>query len=159
MSSTVNLLVRKTVTVNAPQEHAFRVFTEGMGTWWPMDSHHTGDQPAVDVVVEPRAGGRWYELAADGSEDQWGRVLAWDPSDRVVLAWHLSMSFEFDPEPDRATEVEVRFIPEGPSRTRVKLEHRQLERFGDKSEDMRAVFDGPGGWGQVLAHFEEAAAA
>ena len=84
------LAVKKSVTVNAPQKHVFTVFTEGHGSWWPLETHHIGAQTPETVIIEPRAGGRWFERAADGTECDWGRVLLWEPFDRLILSWKLS---------------------------------------------------------------------
>jgi hypothetical protein len=91
-----------TVQVEAPQPHAFDVFTSRFGSWWPME-HHIGSEPAVDVIIEPRVGGRWFERAADGSECEWGRVLEWDAPERIVLAWQLNPEFDYDPDPAMGT--------------------------------------------------------
>lgn len=150
------LAVRQTVTVEAPLERAFAVFTEGLDSWWPLATHAIGAQPAVAVVVEPRPGGRWYERAADGSECDWGRVLAWEPPHRLVLAWEVSADWQHDP--GLVTEVEVRFHAEHADRTRVELEHRGLEAYADRAGDMRDTFDSPGGWPGLLERFAGAAA-
>ncbi|HEX5900861.1 MAG TPA: SRPBCC family protein [Solirubrobacteraceae bacterium] len=150
------LAVRQTVTVEAPPERAFAVFTEGLDSWWPLATHAIGAQPAVAVVVEPRPGGRWYERAADGSECDWGRVLAWEPPHRLVLAWEISADWQHDP--GLVTEVEVRFHAEDADRTRVELEHRGLEAYADRAGDMRDTFDSPGGWPGLLERFAGAAA-
>jgi len=148
MSGETMLGVRRAVVVDVPVERAFRVFTEEMGRWWPLDTHHTNPAGAVTAVVEPRVGGRWFERAEDGSEADWGRVLAWEPPDRLLLAWHLSPEWRFDPE--RASEVEVRFLPEGPSSTRGELEHRKFEVYGAEAEKVRAVLEQPNAWTGVL---------
>jgi len=156
MSATVqDILVRKSVVVNAPQEHVFRTFTERIDTWWPR-AHHIGGKEPFTAILEPRAGGRWYERAGDGTECNWGRVLAWDPPARLLLAWDINAQFQY--EANLGTEVEVRFVPEGPGKTRVTLEHRKLERFGDKAEMMRALFDSDEAWIQTLQQFAAAAA-
>jgi len=148
-------VVRKTVTVNVPQAHAFRVFTEQHGQWWPLATHKLGKQPAETAVIEPRVGGRWFERAADGTECDWGRVKVWDPPARLVLIWQISADWR----PDKAiqTEVEVRFVAEGAERTTVHLEHRKLEDYGDQAEMMRSIFDSEGGWGGILQRFANAA--
>ena len=148
--------VRKSVTVRATQERAFEVFTAGFGDWWPLASHHTGGEEAVTAVVEPRAGGRWFERAASGAESDWGRVLVWEPPSRVVFAWHLDADFHFDPDPEKATEVEVRFVEDGDS-TRVELEHRLLERFAARAPETRRALDGDGGWLGILGEFAKIA--
>jgi uncharacterized protein YndB with AHSA1/START domain len=147
--------VRKSILVKAPPERAFEVFTAGIGRWWPR-SHHIGKAELQDAIIEPRAGGRWYERGADGRECDWGRVLAWEPPQRLVLAWQISADWQYDP--NLVTEVEVRFTPEGEG-TRVDLEHRNLERFGDKAEIVRGQIESEGGWGLILHNFAQAAAA
>jgi uncharacterized protein YndB with AHSA1/START domain len=146
--------VTKTVTVEASREIAFRVFTEKMSAWWPAD-HHIGKSPLVAVVVEPRVSGRWYERGADGSECEWGRVLAWEPPNRIVLAWQLDASFAFDKTFE--TELEVRFTSVNATETRVDLEHRNLDRYGDKLAAMIEAFDSKRGWELSLAAFAAAA--
>lgn len=152
--------VRREVTVKAPLERAFSVFTEGMATWWPHDSHHVGPTPA-DAVLEPFEGGRCYARAHDGTETDWGRVLAWEPPGRVVFAWLLTPQWEYEPDPARASEVEVRFADAGDGRTVVELEHRGFERYAAGGEEMRSQVDAAGGWGALMdrygAAFGEAA--
>ena len=89
--------VRKVVTVKAPPAVAWRVFTERMGTWWPLAHYKIGKAKAVDAVIEPRVGGRWYERGDDGSTCDWGRVLAWEPPSRLVLSWDISADWQYDP--------------------------------------------------------------
>ncbi len=159
MSTTALEAVRQAVTVDVPVERAFDVFTAEMGSWWPLETHHIGEQAAETAVVEPRAGGRWFERAADGSECDWGRVLAWEPPTRVVFAWHLDAEWGFDPDPAHASEVEIRFIPEGDATTRVELEHRGIERHGAGAVTIRDAVSGPGGWSGLLDLYKEATAA
>jgi uncharacterized protein YndB with AHSA1/START domain len=155
MTETVaNILVRKSMVVNAPASHVFTVFTERQDTWWPQ-AHHIGACAEFTAIVEPRVGGRWYERGKDGSECNWGRVLAWEPPKRLVMTWDISSEWKYDPS--LATEVEIKFIAEGPERTRVELEHRKLEHYGDKAEMMRALFDGPEAWEGMLKLFAKAA--
>src|SRR5690349_9058961 len=132
------LAVRRSVVVETSRERAFYVFTEGMTSWWPIDSHTIGDRPMAEAVMEPRSGGRWYERADDGSECDWGRVIAWEPPDRVVLEWQISADWKADPSIH--TEIEVRFTAEGDGRTRVDLEHRGLESFGERAQQMHEIF-------------------
>ncbi len=141
--------VRKTITVKAPPARAFEVFTARMIRWWRPD-HHIGKSPMQDVVLEPRVGGRWYEVGEDGSVCEWGKVLAWDPPRRLILAWQLNHDWQYDP--DFVTELEVRFAAEGDG-TRVDLEHRNLERFGDHVAGVRRALDAPGGWMGALEAF------
>lgn len=160
MSSTEtkpSLRVRKVVTVAAPREIAFEVFTAEMSSWWPLQSHHIGKANAVAAVIEPRVGGRWFERGEDGSECEWGRVLAYDPPSGLVLSWEISAEWQHDAR--LKTVVEVRFIAEGAGKTRVELEHRDLESFGARAEEMRAIFDSAGGWGGMLESYAKAASA
>lgn len=87
--------VRKSVTVNAAPERAFKVFNERMGAWWPHQNS-IGSAPIADVVIEPRIGGRWFERGEDGSESEWGKVLAWNPPSGLVLAWQINGEWAFD---------------------------------------------------------------
>lgn len=145
--------IRKSLRVRAPQERAFRTFTQAMGSWW-IKGHSLIPAGQRDVVIEPRDGGRWYETGEDGSEQMWGRVLEWDPPARVMLAWQLNGDWRYDP--DFETTVEVRFVPDG-DHTLVEFEHRDLERFGDKADAVRGDYESgmDGGWGQLLARFQE----
>jgi uncharacterized protein YndB with AHSA1/START domain len=149
--------LRKVVSVKVPPAVAWRLFTERMGSWWPLDTHKIGKAKAVDAVIEPRVGGRWYERGDDGSTCDWGRVLSWEPHSRLVLSWEISADWQHDPH--LKTEVEVRFIAEGKEGTRVELEHRHLDRYGARRDEMRGIFDSEGGWSGLLASFSRAAAA
>jgi uncharacterized protein YndB with AHSA1/START domain len=146
--------VRRSIQVGVPRERAFDVFTAGIGRWWPK-THHIGAADIDTLVIERREGGRWFERGVDGSECEVGKVLVWDPPARLVLAWQLTPEFKYDP--DLITEVEVQFIAEGANATRVELEHRNLERFGDRVDAMREKIDGPGGWGDLLQLFAQSA--
>jgi len=155
MSVTVqHILVLKSVVVNAPRDHVFKTFTERIDTWWPR-AHHIGGKEPFKAILEPRAGGRWFERADDGSECNWGRVLDWDPPRRLLLTWDINAQWQY--QEGFGSEVEVRFEAEGPERTRVVLEHRNLERFGDKAEMMRAMFDSPDAWQGTLGALARAA--
>jgi uncharacterized protein YndB with AHSA1/START domain len=155
-SGAAEMVVRKTFVVNAPQAHTFSVFTEGFGTWWPLASHHIGKADAQTAVIEPHAGGRWFERGVDGSECDWGRVLVWAPPDRIVLSWEINPDWQHDRT--LSTEVEVRFIAEGEESTRVEFEHRNLDRFGEKAESMYAILGSDSGWTGILEAFAEHAA-
>jgi uncharacterized protein YndB with AHSA1/START domain len=144
--------VRRSVTVRAPRERAFEVFTTGMSSWWPRESHHISDRPAAEVVMEPRPGGRWFERDAEGGECDWGFVTEWEPPGRVLLAWHLTPEWDFDPDPANATEVEVTFTPTDGG-TRVELEHRGFEKHGAPGTKMRESVSSSGGWQELLDLF------
>ena len=136
--------VRRAVTVERPLEDAFRVFTEGLGTWWPVATHSIARDAVESVVMEGRAGGRLYERTTGGAENDWGRMLVWEPPRRVAFEWHIT---------GVPTEVEVRFTPEG-ERTRVELEHRGFERLED-GEARRDSYNN--GWVTVLGRYAAAA--
>jgi uncharacterized protein YndB with AHSA1/START domain len=146
--------VKKTLTVAAAPQKAFEVFTAGFDRWWPR-SHSIGEAPLKTAVIEPRRGGRWYGLLENGTEAEWGDVLAWEPPERLLLAWRIGADWKYDP--DLLTEVEVLFTPEGAG-TRVNLEHRLLENMGAEGEGARASFDSEGGWGGLLQMFAAEAA-
>jgi uncharacterized protein YndB with AHSA1/START domain len=143
--------VRKVLSIKASPEVAWRVFTQQLGAWWPLDKYKIGKAKAVDAVIEPREGGRWYECGDDGSTCEWGRVLAWEPPKRLVLSWDISADWQ--PDPSLKTEIEIRFVPEGKDGTRVELEHRHLDRYGARRDEMRRIFDSEGDWGRLLQMF------
>ncbi len=134
--------VTTTVDVEAPAEHAFRVFTEGIGTWWNPD-HHILRAELAEMVFEPYVGGNIIDRGVDGSECRWSRVLAYDPPHRVCFSWDISLTWQVETDPAKTSEVEVTFTPEGEGRTRVVLTHRHLDRHGDGWENMRDAV-GPG---------------
>jgi uncharacterized protein YndB with AHSA1/START domain len=133
------------VVVDVPVDRAFAVFTEQMGDWWNPD-HHIIEAPLSHMVFEPRVGGNVYDVGVDGSECRWSRVLAYEPPTRVVFSWDINLQWKRETDPERTSEVEVRFTPEGGDRTRVELEHRNLDRHGDGWENMRGAVGSPGGW-------------
>lgn len=146
--------VRRAVTVKASPARAFEVFTARVGAWWPK-SHHIGKLEPETVVIEPRPGGRWFERAPDGTECDIGKVLVWEPPSRLVLAWQLNSRFQY--QSDLITEVELRFAGDGAGATRVELEHRNLERFGEGAAATRDRIGAPGGWPLILDAFAAAA--
>ena len=148
--------VRRTIEVNASQAKAFDVFTRKTSAWWPKQ-HHIGKAPLAEAIIETKVGGRWYERGEDGTECEWGRVLAWNPPHGVTLAWQLNASFQYDRS--FVTEVEVTFVPLADGRTRVELEHRNLERYGDAAEKVRGQIGADAGWGPILQSFGAAASA
>jgi uncharacterized protein YndB with AHSA1/START domain len=144
--------VRRTVTVNASVEKAFKVYTEGFSSWWPAQ-HHIGTADLAEAVLEPRLGGRWYERCVDGSECDWGRVLAYEPPGRLLLSWQIDGNWQIDPDPAKGSEIEVIFTDLGDGRTRVDVEHRALERHGATAAGVRAGVDGADGWTMLLERF------
>jgi uncharacterized protein YndB with AHSA1/START domain len=148
--------IRMEIVVEAPIERAFRVFTEDFDRVKPRE-HNMLDVEIAETVFEPRAGGRVFDRGADGSEFQWARVLAYEPPNRVVFSWDISLQWQLETDPGKTSEVEVRFHAEGPNRTRVELEHRNLSRHGDGWDAMRAAVDSPDGWQRGLDAFVSAA--
>ncbi|HEY7662520.1 MAG TPA: SRPBCC family protein [Xanthobacteraceae bacterium] len=156
MDKTITIVpVRKSIRVNAGQARAFDVFTSGLGRWWPRNAT-IGKPPMKTVVLEPRLGGRWYELSEDGSQADVGKVVIWEPPQRFVVSWDLSS--EWKPDTTASSEVEVTFTAEGAQATLVELEHRKFERMGaEGGAKMRKDVDG--GWPRMLEHFKRAAEA
>jgi uncharacterized protein YndB with AHSA1/START domain len=149
-------IVRKTVTVRASPARAFAVFTEGIDTWWPR-SHHIGEGPLAETVIEPRVGGLCYGRSADGTVCPWGTVLAWEPPDRLAFAWQITGEWKYEPDLAKSSEVEVRFTRVDASQTRVDLEHRHFERHGAGADAMRTSVDSENGWGHILELFSRKA--
>lgn len=136
----------KTVRVKATPARAFEVFTSNAQSWWNPSHSINPTKSAIDkIVLEPKVGGRWYERGADGSECEWGHVKVWEPPKRVVIVWQINSQWTYDE--NLHTEVEVRFEPKG-SETVVTLEHRFLERLGEKASQMREGMNS--GWGGQL---------
>ncbi|HEV7321650.1 MAG TPA: SRPBCC family protein [Ensifer sp.] len=142
--------VVKSVTVSAPPERAFEIFVAHMGDWW-LKTHSLTASGQKTVVVEPRAGGRWYEIGQSGEEKEWGRVLAYEPPRRILFAWQLNADWDFDP--DFRTEVELTFVRTADGGTTVRLEHRDLQNYGAKAEEARKSLDSEGGWAGLLGAF------
>jgi uncharacterized protein YndB with AHSA1/START domain len=128
----------KSISVSRTPEEAFRIYTEGIATWWPLDTHSPSGKPET-IVMETHEGGRLYERTTDDKEVEWGEILVWDPPHRLVHSWHLGRPI--------ATEVELRFTPEGDG-TVVELIHRGWERHGEYAANLRASYDT--GWDFVF---------
>src|ERR1700686_1770849 len=144
--------VRHSVVVEAPIEKAFTLFTRDFGRFKPPEHNMLGVEIA-ETVFEPRVGGYLYDRGVDGSECRWARVLAYEPPNRVVFSWDINLQWKLETDPEKASEVEVRFVAEGANRTRVELEHRKLERHGDGWEQMRDAVGSPGGWNSGMQKF------
>ena len=153
-TQTANTSVTSSVVVDAPIEKAFSVFTDGIATWWSPD-HHVLQTELAEMVFEPREGGFIYDRGVDGSECRWARVLVYQPPHRLVFSWDISLQWQIELDPTRTSEVDVRFTAEGPSRTRVELEHRHIDRHGDGWEQMRDAVGSPDGWAVGLRRFGE----
>lgn len=146
--------VRQSIVVEAPIERAFRVFTEEFGSFKPRE-HNLLSVPIAETVFEARVGGHVYDRGADGSECRWARVLAYEPPNRVLLSWDISPRWQIETDPAKTSEWEVRFTAEAPSRTRVDLEHRYLERHGEGWEGERDGVAGDQGWPLYLKRFAD----
>ena len=146
--------VQASIVVEAPIERAFTVFTEDFDKIKPRE-HNMLSVDIAETVLEGREGGAIYDRGVDGSECRWARVLAYEPPDRTVISWDINTRWQLETDHERTSEVEVRFISEGPHRTRVELEHRNLERHGDGWEQMRDAVGSPEGWGAGLKAFAE----
>jgi uncharacterized protein YndB with AHSA1/START domain len=144
--------IRHEIVVQAPIARAFSVFTDDFGSFKPPE-HNMLSVEIAETVFEPRAGGRVYDRGTDGSECQWARVLAYEPPDRVVISWDINPRWQIETNVEKTSEVEVRFIAEAPDRTRVELEHRNLDRHGDGWESIRDGVDGADGWPLYLQRF------
>jgi uncharacterized protein YndB with AHSA1/START domain len=142
--------VRTSVVVEAPVDRAFHVFTEEIGSWWDPD-HHLIEAEFVEMVFETRVGGTIYDRGVDGSECHWARVLEFEPPNRFVISWDINVDWELETDHERTSAVEVRFSEQGPNRTLVELEHRNLERHGEGWEGMRDAVGGENGWNSGLA--------
>jgi uncharacterized protein YndB with AHSA1/START domain len=149
---------RHSIVVEAPIERAFSVFTDGFGTFKPRE-HNLLQVDIAETVFETHVGGNIYDRGVDGSECRWARVLAYEPPDRVLFSWDISPQWQIETDPDKTSEVEVRFIAEAPDRTRVELEHRNLDRHGPGWEAERDGVAGDGGWPLYLERFAEQAGA
>lgn len=145
-------VVKKNVVVNASRDRAFEVFTERFGDFKPPE-HNLLLAPLTETVFELSVGGHIFDRAADGSECRWARVLVFDPPDRVVFSWDISPTWQLEPNLDQTSEVEVRFVPETPERTRVELTHRNIERHGPGWEGVAEGVGGDNGWPLYLDRF------
>ena len=152
MTQTAAAVVRMHIMVEAPPDKAFAVFTERLGDFKPPE-HNLLAVPIAETVFEPRVGGHIYDRGTDGSECRWARVLAFEPPRRVVFSWDIGPTWQLETEPENTSEVEVRFIAETSDRTRVELEHRNIDRHGP---GWQAVADGVGhdqGWPLYLERY------
>jgi uncharacterized protein YndB with AHSA1/START domain len=148
--------VRTQIVVDVPIERAFSIFTEKFDSIKPRE-HNMLAVEIAETVFEPREGGRIYDRGVDGTECQWARVLAFEPPSRVVFSWDITPHWQIESDPDKTSEVEVRFISETPERTRVELEHRNLDRHGEGWEGMREGVRSGDGWPLYLERFAELA--
>jgi uncharacterized protein YndB with AHSA1/START domain len=159
MTQTEAPVVRHQVVVNVPVERAFAVFTERFGDFKPRE-HNLMAVPIAETVFEPRVGGHIYDRAEDGTECRWARILAYEPPNRVRFSWDISPRWQVETDPEQTSEVEVTFVAEASDRTRLELEHRNLDRHGPGWESVREGVGGDQGWPLYLSRyaalFEEA---
>jgi uncharacterized protein YndB with AHSA1/START domain len=144
--------VQTSIVVEAPIERAFSVFTDGFGSFKPPD-HNLLEVEIAETVFETHVGGNIYDRGVDGSECRWARVLEFEPPNRVVFSWDISAQWQIETDRDKTSEVEVRFIAEAPDRTRVELEHRNLDRHGEGWQAERDAVGGDQGWPLYLDRF------
>ncbi len=154
MTETDAQVVRRQIVVEAPIEQAFVAFTDRFGDFKPPE-HNLLSAPIAETVFEPRVGGHIYDRGSDGTECRWARVLAYEPPDRLLFTWDISPQWQIESDPDKTSEVEVRFISETPERTRVELEHRNLDRHGPGWEAVRDGVDNDEGWPLYLARYAD----
>jgi uncharacterized protein YndB with AHSA1/START domain len=152
MTQTAAPVVHRQIVVDAPIEQAFTVFTDRFGDFKPPE-HNLLASPIAETVFEPRVGGHIYDRAIDGSECRWARVLAYEPPDRVVFSWDIGPQWQIEPEHENTSEVEVRFVAETPHRTRVELEHRNIDRHGPGWQSVADGVADDAGWPLYLARY------
>ncbi|WP_378741959.1 SRPBCC family protein [Nocardia brasiliensis] len=145
-------------TVAMSVEKAFAFFTGSFGSWWPS-AYHIGQAEMADAILEPQVGGRWYEVGVDGSECDWGRVLEWEPPNRILVTWQINGYWQFDPDPAHASEIEFRFTADGPEQTSVTLEHRHLDRLVAGQAVHDTIVEQGGGYSTILEVFAKTAEA
>jgi uncharacterized protein YndB with AHSA1/START domain len=152
MTRGADTVVRRQIVVQAPIDKAFAVFTTGFGDFKPPE-HNLLAAPIAETVFEPRVGGHIYDRGTDGTECRWARVLVYEPPDRVVFSWDIGPTWQLESEPDNTSEVEVRFVAETTERTRVELEHRNIDRHGPGWEAVRDGVGHDGGWPLYLDRY------
>ena len=145
-------IVRRQIVVEAPIKQAFTVFTDRFGDFKPPE-HNLMASPITETVFEPHVGGHIFDRALDGSECHWARALAYEPPNRVVFSWDISPYWQIETDPERTSEVEVRFIAETDQRTRLELEHRNIDRHGPGWEGVRDGVDNDAGWPLYLTRY------
>ena len=157
-SPAADTAVRTSTVVSASQEHAFSVFTEGIGSWWPQD-HHILQGELAEMVFEPHVGGAVYDRATDGTECRWARVLAYEPPHRFVITWNISLQWEIESDPDQGERDRSDVSSRGSHHDAGELTHRHLDRHGPGWEQMSKAVGSPDGWPRGLARFASQAAA
>jgi uncharacterized protein YndB with AHSA1/START domain len=151
MNQSAQTVVRRTITVNAPIDRAFAVFTERFGDFKPPE-HNLLAVPIAETVFEPRVGGHIIDRGSDGSECRWARILAYDPPRRVVFSWDIGPTWQIESDPANTSEVEVQFVPDGDG-TRIDLEHRHIDRHGPGWDSLRDGVGKDQGWPLYLDRY------
>lgn len=147
--------VQHTFTVEVPVERAFALFTDGLAAWWPPE--YTWAKDTLETIgIEPEEGGRCFERGPHGFTCDWGRVLTWEPPRRLAFTWQIGPTRVPEPDPEKTSEIEVRFEPDGPEATRVAFEHRDFAKHGEGAAEYRAAMDSAQGWGYILNRYTEA---
>jgi uncharacterized protein YndB with AHSA1/START domain len=152
MTQTADTAVRCEIVVEAPVDRAFHAFTHEMMDWWNPD-HHILEGELAEMVIEPHVGGHIFDRGVDGSECRWATVIAYDPPHRFAFSWNINLEWKLETDPSKTSEVEITFTEDGPDRTRVQLEHRNIERHGEGWEKMGEAVGSPGGWPSGLERF------
>jgi uncharacterized protein YndB with AHSA1/START domain len=152
MTASAEPVVNRSVVVNAALDKAFEKFTQGFGDFKPPE-HNLLSAPVAETVFEPRVGGHIYDRATDGSVCRWARILTYEPPQRVVFSWDIGPTWQLETDPQLTSEVEVRFVAEGPNKTRVELEHRNLDRHGPGWQSVSDGVGGDQGWPLYLARY------
>lgn len=145
MTATADPTVRRSIVVDAAPERAFAFFTQEIGQWWDPDKHLL-QEPLKEMVFEPFVGGNIIDRGIEGTESRWGTVLVYDPPNRLVFSWDISLAWQIETDRSKVSEVHVSFTEEGNGQTLVRLEHRHLDRHGPGWESMRSAVDSPNGW-------------
>ncbi len=154
MTSAITAAVHREIVVEAPIERAFTVFTERFGDFKPPE-HNLLTSPIAETVFEPRVAGHIFDRGTDGSECRWARVLTYEPPHRVVFSWDINPRWQVESDPDNSSEVEVRFIAESPQRTRVELEHRNIDRHGSGWQAVSESVAHDEGWALYLRRYAD----
>ena len=152
MTAPSDTAVRREIVVNAPADKAFAVFVDRIGDIKPAE-HNLLQAPLAETVFEARVGGHIYDRATDGTECHWARVLVFDPPRRLVFSWDIGPTWQLEPDPENTSEVEIRFVAESPDRTRVELEHRNLDRHGPGWNGVAEGVASDEGWQLYLDRF------
>ena len=144
--------VRCSVHVPIAREEAFEAFRHDLFDWWPHEYTWSGDTIEA-LFFEGRRGGCVWERGPDGFRCDFARVLRWVPADWMLLRWHVAPDRKPQPDPAKASEIEIRFISDDRGGTRVELEHRHFARHGRGWEAHCAAMGAPDGWPHILACF------